>query len=128
MSGGSHGYLYSRAEDECRSLATQIQHMGDRLDETGFPMVAARTHAVAAKLLLAAAEAHAMKDLWQCQEWNDSGDWGRAQIRKEAVRLGEKLPECQHEKMNPRCWSLGDDGKPAYFDICDECDWRRPSS
>jgi hypothetical protein len=123
VSGGSFDYLSSRAPDEARSLASQIQRMADALRDDGFPVCAERTARVVAMLRVAADEAVALEDLWHAKEWRDSGDLGRAAVRRWAVALGEPLPPCAHVDKRP-CFGWRDgqrSGPSVRFLVCEEC-------
>jgi hypothetical protein len=125
VSGGSHNYMHSRVPDDIRSIADEVEGMAKSLRETGFPFCADETMAVAKNLRAAQQLAEQFADLWHHQEWLDSGDWGKGPVRREAIKLGEPLPPCQHTATHRAYGYPGGEGPDARtlgeFDNCDEC-------
>lgn len=123
MSGGSHDYMFSQVPDDLREAARRVAEMAKALDRNGFPFVAARTVRLANNIAAQAEECDALASLWHAQEWHQSGDWARYDVRREAAKLGEPVPACGHAEKRPAYgWRSGQvSGPSARFLVCEEC-------
>ncbi len=87
MSGGSWGYLYSRAYDDIDSLAVTAADMSLALGKNGAQRAAAMTAMLSDDLRRAADAVKLLEGAWQAQEWVDSGDWSVDQLLAEEEKL-----------------------------------------
>lgn len=122
MSGGSYNYLCQRMlAGDFAEAESDLRRMADALERAGYPVVAKRTRAAADLVAKVHAEASDMSALWRAQEWLESGDWGPSRVRREAIRLGEELPECHHPDVRRQYANIGD--RVGHYVICQVCDW-----